>query len=81
MRKDDEESWGRLGRIEKVFLLLVAISALLYFTGVAQRFQTLSALAPHNRDNPRIVLLTPGPYNETHFEHAYFRSSSKTVLH
>ena len=27
--------------------------------------------APHNRDNPRIVLLTPGPYNETYFEHAY----------
>ena len=25
----------------------------------------------HNRDNPRIVLLTPGPYNETYFEHAY----------
>jgi uncharacterized circularly permuted ATP-grasp superfamily protein/uncharacterized alpha-E superfamily protein len=22
-------------------------------------------------DNPRIVLLTPGPYNETYFEHAY----------
>ena len=24
-----------------------------------------------DRDNPRIVLLTPGPYNETYFEHAY----------
>jgi len=23
------------------------------------------------RDNPRIVLLTPGPYNETYFEHSY----------
>ncbi len=23
------------------------------------------------RDKPRIVLLTPGPYNETHFEHSY----------
>jgi uncharacterized circularly permuted ATP-grasp superfamily protein len=23
------------------------------------------------RSNPRIVLLTPGPYNETYFEHAY----------
>ena len=32
---------------------------------------TLQSLAPHNRDNPRIVLLTPGPYNETYFEHAY----------
>ena len=33
--------------------------------------ETLCAIAPHNRDNPRIVLLTPGPYNETYFEHAY----------
>jgi uncharacterized circularly permuted ATP-grasp superfamily protein/uncharacterized alpha-E superfamily protein len=32
---------------------------------------TLHALAPHNRDQPRTVLLTPGPYNETYFEHAY----------
>ncbi len=32
---------------------------------------TLRAIAPQNRDNPRIVLLTPGPYNETYFEHAY----------
>ena len=32
---------------------------------------TLRAIAPHHRDNPRIVLLTPGPYNETYFEHAY----------
>ncbi len=31
----------------------------------------LQALAPHNRDNPRIVLLTPGPYNATYFEQAY----------
>ena len=23
------------------------------------------------RDNPRIVLLTPGPHNETYFEHSY----------
>lgn len=32
---------------------------------------TLHALAPHNRDNPRIVLLTSGPYNATYFEQAY----------
>ena len=32
---------------------------------------TLRTLAPHNRDQPRTVLLTPGPYNETYFEHAY----------
>ncbi|WP_422926479.1 circularly permuted type 2 ATP-grasp protein [Singulisphaera sp. PoT] len=33
--------------------------------------QTLASIAPYDRDNPRIVLLTPGPYNETYFEHAY----------
>src|SRR4029077_4381568 len=32
---------------------------------------TLRGLAPHNRDNPRTVLLTPGPHDETYFEHAY----------
>ena len=34
----------------------------------AQR-EALTNLSP--RDNPRIVLLTPGPYNETYFEHSY----------
>src|SRR5271154_6990542 len=31
---------------------------------------TLIGLAPKDRDHPKIVLLTPGPYNETYFEHA-----------
>jgi uncharacterized circularly permuted ATP-grasp superfamily protein/uncharacterized alpha-E superfamily protein len=31
----------------------------------------LERLVPQNRENPRIVLLTPGPYNETYFEHAF----------
>ena len=33
--------------------------------------QTLRDVATRHRDKPRIVLLTPGPYNETYFEHAY----------
>jgi uncharacterized circularly permuted ATP-grasp superfamily protein/uncharacterized alpha-E superfamily protein len=33
--------------------------------------QTLASLAPTHRENPRVVLLTPGPYNEAYFEHAY----------
>ncbi|MES1171849.1 MAG: circularly permuted type 2 ATP-grasp protein [Bacteroidota bacterium] len=33
--------------------------------------EMLTALAPHNRDNPRIVLLSPGPYNATYFEQAF----------
>lgn len=32
---------------------------------------TMRAIAPHNRDNPRIVLLTPGAFTETYFEHAF----------
>jgi uncharacterized circularly permuted ATP-grasp superfamily protein/uncharacterized alpha-E superfamily protein len=33
--------------------------------------QTLCDLAPRHRDNPRIVLLTPGPASNTYFEHVY----------
>ncbi len=33
--------------------------------------EALRNLVPHHHDNPRIVLLTPGPYNETYFEHAF----------
>jgi uncharacterized circularly permuted ATP-grasp superfamily protein/uncharacterized alpha-E superfamily protein len=32
---------------------------------------TLRSLSPSSNDNPRIVLLTPGPHNETYFEHSY----------
>jgi len=32
--------------------------------------ESLRAAAPGRKENPRIVLLTPGPYNETYFEHA-----------
>ena len=28
-------------------------------------------LSPHQKDNPHVVVLTPGPLNETYFEHAY----------
>jgi uncharacterized circularly permuted ATP-grasp superfamily protein/uncharacterized alpha-E superfamily protein len=32
---------------------------------------SLAHWAPHDDEAPLIVLLTPGPYNETYFEHAY----------
>ncbi len=32
---------------------------------------SLASLGPAPRDTPRVVLLTPGPYNETYFEHVY----------
>jgi uncharacterized circularly permuted ATP-grasp superfamily protein/uncharacterized alpha-E superfamily protein len=33
--------------------------------------ETLRSLAHGRKENPRIVVLTPGPYNETYFEHAF----------
>ncbi len=32
---------------------------------------TLANLAPHNKDNPRVVLLTPGPSSSRYFEDVY----------
>ena len=34
----------------------------------------LIAAAPNNKENPTVVILTPGPHNETYFEHAYLSS-------
>ncbi len=39
-----------------------------YFKGLRAG---LTNLAPHNQDDPLVVVLTPGPYNETYFEQAY----------
>ncbi len=36
--------------------------------------QALIEIAPQGKENPRIVLLTPGPQNETYFEHAFLAS-------
>jgi uncharacterized circularly permuted ATP-grasp superfamily protein/uncharacterized alpha-E superfamily protein len=36
--------------------------------------QALLDLAPGRKQNPRIVILTPGPGNETYFEHSYLSS-------
>ncbi len=36
--------------------------------------QTLMHLTSKTQENPRIVLLSPGPTNETYFEHAYIAS-------
>lgn len=33
--------------------------------------QTLNRIAPHQNPRPRIVILSPGPENETYFEHSY----------
>lgn len=37
--------------------------------------ESLLSIVPERSRNPHIVVLTPGPGNETHFEHAYLASS------
>ncbi|MEM9021875.1 MAG: circularly permuted type 2 ATP-grasp protein [Planctomycetota bacterium] len=39
-----------------------------FFAGLRN---TLRGVAPQHRDDPSIVMLTPGPYAATYFEHAY----------
>lgn len=39
-----------------------------FFRALQQR---LAALAPNSGDAPLVALLTPGPYNETYFEHVF----------
>jgi len=39
-----------------------------FFAGVRAM---LMRVAPRHREQPRVVLLTPGPFNETYFEHAF----------
>jgi uncharacterized circularly permuted ATP-grasp superfamily protein len=36
--------------------------------------QSLIKIAPQGKEQPRVVLLTPGPRNETYFEHAFLAS-------
>lgn len=33
--------------------------------------ETMRSLAPQNKDNPRVVLLSPGPQSQNYFGHAY----------
>ena len=44
------------------------------YKALVDSMKTLSAVTDgenNSHDNARVVLLTPGPYNETYFEHAY----------
>ena len=34
-------------------------------------YKTLKHIAPHGKDDPNIIVLTPGIYNSAYFEHAY----------
>ncbi len=42
-----------------------------YFIALRNALQNI---APSGSQNPRVVILTPGPHNETYFEHSYLSS-------
>ena len=43
------------------------------------QLESATRIAPHQTDNPYVVVLTPGPLNETYFEHAYLASYTKLM--
>src|ERR1039457_4056493 len=45
MKRDDDVSWGRLGKVEELFFVVVAGGALPFFTATAERYQTLAAVS------------------------------------
>ena len=58
----------------RVFPELIRENHVRKITSYYQTFKnTLSSLT-NNKENPRVVLLSPGPTNETFFEHAYISS-------
>ncbi len=59
----------------RVFPDLIRENHVRKITSYYQTFKnTLGNLTTNNRENPRVVLLSPGPTNETFFEHAYISS-------
>lgn len=59
----------------RVFPDLIRENHVSKITSYYQTFKnTLSNLTTNNKENPRVVLLSPGPTNETFFEHAYISS-------
>ena len=45
-----------------------------------QLSRNLSSMAPSGKSDPLVVILTPGPYNETYFEHAYLAALQGFIL-
>ena len=50
----------------------VGVHRLSFFFRAMQN--SIAEFAPRQKENPHVVVLTPGPHNETYFEHAYLAS-------
>ncbi|MBO9700809.1 MAG: circularly permuted type 2 ATP-grasp protein [Sporocytophaga sp.] len=67
-----QENRAAMARIFPEFFNEVKVKRLSsYFNSLRN---TLNSIAPATNTQPRIVLLTPGPRNETYFEHSYLSS-------
>jgi uncharacterized circularly permuted ATP-grasp superfamily protein/uncharacterized alpha-E superfamily protein len=58
-----------VGPMQGTLFRTLGVQRLAHFFRTLQ--QRLAALAPTDGEPPLIVLLTPGPYNETYFEHVF----------
>lgn len=58
----------------RVFPELIRENHVRKITSYYQTFKNTLSNLTNNKENPRVVLLSPGPTNETFFEHAYISS-------
>ena len=58
----------------RVFPELIRENHVRKITSYYQTFKNTLSHLTNNKENPRVVLLSPGPTNETFFEHAYISS-------
>lgn len=58
----------------RVFPELIRENHVRKITSYYQTFKNTLGHLTNNKENPRVVLLSPGPTNETFFEHAYISS-------
>ncbi|MEN2283080.1 circularly permuted type 2 ATP-grasp protein [Algoriphagus sp. SE2] len=58
----------------RVFPELIRENHVRKITSYYQTFKNTLTSLTNNKENPRVVLLSPGPTNETFFEHAYISS-------
>jgi sigma-B regulation protein RsbU (phosphoserine phosphatase) len=75
MKKHDGVNWGRLGRVEKSFLVLAAMWALMYFAGAAGVYQTTVALAA-----VVMGILTVVKIGRMAFRHAIWRLRNRLIV-
>jgi uncharacterized circularly permuted ATP-grasp superfamily protein/uncharacterized alpha-E superfamily protein len=63
------ENRAAISRLFPEAFRALGVQAVAPFFGTLR--QTLLSIAPSDEGTPHVVLLTPGPYNETYFEHAF----------